>query len=702
MLSHPRRSCGRRPALTALLGASFLAAALAASSSPPPTVPGKTPPAAGLDPELAKRLPELSALVEEYRGLRFARPVATRTSSETDLSKLIAAGLRIDSVPAREDAGRLEVSLAAFGLIPRAFDLASYLPKLMGSQIAGFYDSRKKELALVTGPHSLVGTAGATRSGPFPNAKGQEGLLVHELTHALQNQHFDLSRLAAGDPLSDPDAARRALVEGDASLVMLADLGAMRPDDVPKLSAFLQKLLDDPQQLAAISAAAPGMAELQAAPAWIRETLLFSYLRGASFCADVLGHGGQRLLDYAFRSDPPRSTAQILHPEKWYGQRDDPDVIAWPDLAAQLPGYGKAAEGQLGELGVRILLQEGLHDPRRGAVDAAGWRGDRFAVYRKTMPTPPPPPEAPGSGTAGNGDHGGGAEAAGERDRQARPALLLAWITDWDTSADAARFAAAVTALGADWLVEPAAGNRVVIVRGMAAGAEHARLTAALAGAQTDPPANRAIDPAAVDPQRQIGAPGKIVAARVAAGVFAQLDQPAIESRLGEDGRTYSFPAIGLTLRLPTAMAGWRSMPPGSPAILLDVSAPRRSAFLQVAVIDLHQEGVSLAMLQYFVEEGMKSSIPGFAKVSGRTLDLGGVQGYELRFTAAGNGTGNGKGNEGLGTGRIYLRGTRYLSIMTFARSELWAELEPSVTELFDSVALAPAPGPPAAGPPPR
>jgi hypothetical protein len=668
MSFNSRGSCRRWPALAALLVTPWLVAA--------------TPEPAAKDPELAKKLPELRGVVEEYRGLRFERPVPSDTISNAELAKKLEAGLHVGAEPAGNDTEALEISLKAFGLIPQSLSLAQYFPKLMGGQIAGFYDSGRKELTLVTGPESLFGNAVAKRYGAVLAGRMQEGLLVHELTHALQDQHFDLSRLAVHDALADPDAARLALVEGDATLVMLAEIAGLEPDQIPLISDLLQKLVADPQQLAAMGADIPGTADLAAAPAWIRGTVLFSYLQGASFCADVLAHGGQRLLDYAFRTDPPRSTEQILHPEKWYGRRDDPEVIAWPDLQQLLPGRIKAAEGQLGELGIRILLQEGLHDLRRGAAAAAGWGGDRFAVYRQAAPAPP----GAGGARSRAGGHGGGAKAddrgqAGER-------TLLAWITDWDTGEDAARFAAAAAALGADWWVDRAGQRRVVVMRqtGGALGGMPA-VFAALAGARAEPAANRGIDPAAIDPQRKIGAAGKIIAARLAAKRQEILqDQPVLESRLGADGRTYSFPGVGLTFRLPASMTAWKAQTSPTPALLLILSEPQHGGSFIIAAVDMRQPGISLEMLEPFVEEGLKSSLPGFAKLDGRIVEMGSEHAYELHFTASP------AGSELRGVGRILLRGTRYLMVAMTGTTERWPELEPSSRELIDSITVTPLP----------
>jgi hypothetical protein len=172
----------------------------------------------------------------------------------------------------------------------------------------------------------------------------------------------------------------------------------------------------------------PGTAELATAPAWFQDTLLFSYFQGFQFCLSVRQKGGQALLDKAFSTDPPRSSEQILHPEKWHTKRDDPVAVAWPDLP--LPGWQKVAEGQLGELSVRTLVRDvAKQDQDRATKAAAGWGGDRFTVYEKE----------------------------GRR--------LLVWISEWDTEADARELQGAIQGLGKGWEAQRS-GKRVVATRG--------------------------------------------------------------------------------------------------------------------------------------------------------------------------------------------------------------------------------------------
>jgi hypothetical protein len=277
--------------------------------------------------------------------------------------------------------------------------------------------------------------------------------IVHELTHALQDQHFDLRAFEEVDPMSDESVARSALAEGDATLVMTSFLAGRNVEEVAGVGDAMKTFLSDPKELT--STDVPGGAELAKAPAWIRDSLLFGYVQGFAFCLEVKRAGGQKLLDYAFTTDPPRSSEQILHPEKWHGRRDDPILLRWPDLTAVLPGWKKVSEGETGEATVESLLRP---NARNADAAAAGWGGDRFAVYRKE-----------------------------ER-------RLLVWWTEWDSAADAREFQEAAGRLGAGWRVESLSSRRVMVLRGDLDRGRRAAIRTRLAAAEAVQPANRAID----------------------------------------------------------------------------------------------------------------------------------------------------------------------------------------------------------------
>jgi hypothetical protein len=403
----------------AALGALLMAPALCAGTLPE----GVTP----LPKEMESRIAELLKEAETWRGLKAREPVPSGTVDDPVLKQKMIDSFREELPP--EVLRPVEISLKAFGFIPESLDLVKFLPELLTSQVAGYYDPERHYLALVQREGLSLG-AGL----PDDAAKrADEAVLVHELTHALQDQYFHLETFTSSRPLDDADAARVALIEGDATLVMMDFFLQTSLERTPGVERSMASLLGDPRQMMDEAPGVPGTAELAAAPAWFQDTLLFSYFQGFQFCLSARQAGGQALLDKAFSTDPPRSTEQILHPEKWHTKRDDPVAIAWPDLAKPLPGWSKVSEGQLGELSIRTLLRDIVKaEEGRVASAAAGWGGDRFAVYEK------------------------------------EGCRLLVWISEWDTEADARELQSALRGLGdlgKDWTVQRSA-RRVVVTRG--------------------------------------------------------------------------------------------------------------------------------------------------------------------------------------------------------------------------------------------
>ncbi len=434
-----------------LLSATGRAESPKLSSSPSAGLPeGVTP----LPPESAQHMQTLLEAAEKYRGLKAKAPIPAGTLEEAGLKKKMLESMRQHTSP--ESLRAAEISLKAFGLIPESMDLGTYLPDLLTSQVAGYYDTERKYLAMVRrGTTSRVADDGPSE---------EDLVLVHELTHALQDQSFDLVKLEKeDDPLADSGDALTALAEGDATLTMMNFLSRTSVERLPNADRVVVSMAADPDLMMASLPDLPGADQFAQAPVWLRDNLIFPYLNGMAFCLSVRLRGGQKLLDYAFATDPPRSTEQVLHPEKWHTRRDDPVVIRLPDLAADLPGYRKAADGEMGELSIRSLLREGLGDLDRAVAAATGWGGDRFAVYE---------------------EKGGG--------------RLVVWVTDWDDEADAREFRTALASLGRGWQVEAAEPRRVVAIRGELKPEQRKPINARLAAAPAERPANRNIDLTAI------------------------------------------------------------------------------------------------------------------------------------------------------------------------------------------------------------
>ena len=438
----------------------FLLLVLLAGATPKPAAlpEGVTP----LPAAAAQHMQTLLEAAEKYRGLHARSPIPAGTLEEAGLKKQLLESMRQHMPP--ESLRAAEVSLKAFGLIPETMSLAKYLPELLTSQVAGYYDTEKKYLAMVRRSGSAADKEAAAAGND------DDMTLVHELTHALQDQTFDLEKLEKenDDPLSDAGDAVTALVEGDATLTMIDFQSQANLEGTPGASRTLSSLFGNPDKLAKALPDLPGADQFAKAPEWLRDNLMFGYLQGMTFCMSTRSRGGQKLLDYAFTTDPPRSSEQILHPEKWHTRRDDPIVIHLPDLAADLPGYVKAADGGLGELGIRSLLHGGSGDWESAVKAAEGWGGDRFAVYEK-------------------------------KDGVKKPgARLLVWISEWDTEADEQEFQVAAAALGTGWKVVGTAPRRAVAMRGDLTEKQREAILARLAAAPAERPANREIDLAAI------------------------------------------------------------------------------------------------------------------------------------------------------------------------------------------------------------
>ncbi len=246
--------------------------------------------------------------------------------------------------------------MAAWGLIPADYDLRRLFLDLMDEQVAAYYDPRAGIMAL----------------GSWLPAEQQQAALLHEMVHALQDREVPLDAYLAPEPgKGDQLLARQALMEGEAvalSLDLLLRSQGLDLASLPDLGGI--------RGLVAAASAGPS---LSAAPPFLRDLLIFPYIDGLNFA-----HQARRRQPWsgmtALYRDPPRSTAQILHPEKRLDRRDDPVAVALPDLGPELPTARAVTEDELGEFALGAVL--GIHlgaDAGRGA--AVGWRGDRYRVW---------------------------------------------------------------------------------------------------------------------------------------------------------------------------------------------------------------------------------------------------------------------------------------------------------------------------------
>ena len=279
-------------------------------------------------------------------------PLIVRSREET--RRFIEQELARRYSPARLEAERK--SMVAWGLIPADYDLRRLFLDLMEEQISAYYDPRGKAMVV----------------GDWLTPAEQQVALLHELVHALQDREIALDGFLAPAPgKGDQVLARQALIEGEAVGVMFdvilratgADLAAL-----PDIGAIRGQIL----------AGSIGLA-IQRAPRFLRDLLLFPYVEGLSFIHQWRKRNPWSGASHLYR-DPPRSTAQILHPEQRLDARQDPIPIALPDLDPLLPGHRLVAEDEMGEFGLGAVLGLSLGEAE-GRRAAIGWRGDRYRLW---------------------------------------------------------------------------------------------------------------------------------------------------------------------------------------------------------------------------------------------------------------------------------------------------------------------------------
>ncbi|HEV3470585.1 MAG TPA: hypothetical protein VG148_14780 [Pyrinomonadaceae bacterium] len=340
---------GRRPGtLLALAGlAAALAAATSGAAAPQQSRPViVNPKTAAVREATAEVLQETSAI----RRLAVLRPVRSGAQTRAEIEQMLVRNLHESSTP--EELRATELTLKKLGLLPRDFQLRAFLVKLLAEQVAGYYDPKAREFFLAD----------------WIDLDGQRPVMAHELTHALQDQHFNLRRFEKWPPHdSDAEAAAHALVEGDAMLVMMQYV--MRSPS--RQLAMLKSLV----------MGAGGSTEVyDKAPRVLRETLVFPYSQGATWAGQVYRRGGWELVSAAYKK-LPQSTEQILHPEKYFAG-EAPQRVQLRDVSAALGRGWRMADNDVnGEWSYYLILDEFLQAKADSQRAAAGWGGDRYALF---------------------------------------------------------------------------------------------------------------------------------------------------------------------------------------------------------------------------------------------------------------------------------------------------------------------------------
>ena len=294
--------------------------------------------------------------------------------SKADVEKYASGRLAKEEYTQRFAQG--ELSMKKLGFLPREFNLREFLVKATGQEIAGYYDDETKTISLLNW---------------VPSDK-QEPILAHELTHALQDQNYNLKKWmqAAMKPSGsganavsgndDGATARKAVVEGQAMVVyvdyVLAPLGR-NLSDTPGLIYEMEE--------PAVKAVADSQM-LHDAPMILREAGSFAYNEGLIFEGELLHKGGKKMAFAGAFVRPPRNSHEVLQPEAYINDEKLPPV-AIPDLKELLGSdYDLYDSGGIGQLDVRALLKQ--FGERKSADDvSSAWQGGAYVTFhRKDKP----------------------------------------------------------------------------------------------------------------------------------------------------------------------------------------------------------------------------------------------------------------------------------------------------------------------------
>jgi hypothetical protein len=310
----------------------------------------------------------------EIRELPILHPVKSGAQSRAEIERMVIRNLDEETTPAEMHAS--EVALKKLGLVGADFQYRTFMIKLLSEQVAGYYDPKLQEFFLAD----------------WIDLEGQKPVMAHELTHALQDQHFNLRRFEKwprGD--SDAELAAHALIEGDAVLAMNI---YMAKNPLVAL-AFVRAMGSDRSN----------SKQFEQAPRALRESLVFPYLEGSEWATQLYKRGGWSAVTRAFK-ELPESTEQVLHPEKYFAH-EPPVKVSLPDVGKLLgPRWKRIDYDVNGEWSYYLIIDQFLKSATESKRAAAGWGGDRYAIYEGQKPSE----------------------------------VLLAQMTVWDTENDAREF----------------------------------------------------------------------------------------------------------------------------------------------------------------------------------------------------------------------------------------------------------------------
>ncbi|MCO5223744.1 MAG: hypothetical protein M9953_00195 [Thermomicrobiales bacterium] len=292
---------------------------------------------------------ELEQAAQDSRELNLLQPLDVTTITRQEYAEINQQ--QIEEENPAEDIADWQQVLVFLGYIAPGDDILQIYTDLMSGQVLGFYDSETKELVVISTSESEWNVT-------------DKSTFVHETTHAIQDQHFGIRTVldpALESRTDDHYYAVLSLIEGDATISETIYL--VRND-------LIDQLIEEQKDM--------DFSGIDSAPLFLQETLLFPYNQGAEFVVHFWQIGGWNAVNQIWEN-PPTTTEQILHPEK-YEEGEGAKPVAIADPTESMSDWRLLEYNENGELVTKIFLLNGGASDREASSAAEGWGGDAHYV----------------------------------------------------------------------------------------------------------------------------------------------------------------------------------------------------------------------------------------------------------------------------------------------------------------------------------
>jgi hypothetical protein len=312
----------------------------------------------------------VKARVQKIRGLKLNANVPVTYLSVSETESRFTTEFARQITQEEIDVGVEENKM--IGLFPPDLRIERKDLADMTLELAGFYDNRHKDIVIIDRPVTVALPERYQNAVAMLNKLNTVGTLGHELTHALQDQHFDIGAAQKKyKDNSDRELAYKAIVEGDATLSGFSVVtGRVDDQTMDYFDTHLQDIVPI------------FMGRTEGKPRAMTYPFIFQYTEGARFVAEAYHRKGWNGVNALFKG-PPLSTQQIIHPELYFDHPTPAEAVKLAGYEKVLHDWKKVDEDTAGELMLKILLERTMGEGTPYVEAARKWAGDRIVALQK-------------------------------------------------------------------------------------------------------------------------------------------------------------------------------------------------------------------------------------------------------------------------------------------------------------------------------